>query len=127
MRVTPLNLTVWGKMGNVRTLNVDWIQKIQRCFGSDSVFYTSHAKFEMENEEFGRILDHEVHEAICTGEVIEKYPEDQPYPSALILGSTKANRPLHIVVAYNKEEEMAIIITVYQPDPNRWIEYKRRR
>ena len=55
---------------------MNWIQEIQGCFESDSVFYTRHARFEMEDEEFGRILDHEVYEAVCNGEVVEEYPED---------------------------------------------------
>ena len=32
----------------------------------------------MENEEFGRIYEHEVYEAISSGEVIEEYPDDRP-------------------------------------------------
>lgn len=104
-----------------------WYQKIRECFESNSVFYAQHAKFEMENEGLGQIFDHEVYEAISSGEVIEKYPEDKPYPAVLIFGRTKANRPLHIVCAYNKEGNLVIIITVYHPDPNRWIDYRRRK
>ena len=55
---------------------MNWIQEIQGCFESDSVFYTRHARFEMEDEEFGRILHPEVYEAVCNGEVVEEYPED---------------------------------------------------
>lgn len=106
---------------------MNWIQKIRACFESDSVFYTRHAKLEMEIEELGRIFDHEVYEAVCSGEVIEEYPEDKPYPSILIFGRTALGRPLHIVCAYNEEENQAIVITVYQPDPELWIEYKRRK
>jgi hypothetical protein len=106
---------------------MNWINRIQKCFESHSVFYTRHAKFEMVNEEFGRILDHEVYEAVSGGEVIGEYPEDKPYPSVLIFGRTMTDRPLHIVSAYNDEENLAIIITVYHPDPDLWIDYKRRR
>jgi hypothetical protein len=104
-----------------------WIEKIRECFNSNLVFYTKHAKIEMESEEFGQILENEVYEAICNGEVIEKYLMDKPYPSVLIFGRTKKDRPLHIVCAYNKDEDLAIVITVYHPDPNLWIEYKRRK
>lgn len=106
---------------------MDLLENIQRCFEANLLLYTKHAKFEMENEEFGRVLEHEVYEAIWNGEVIEEYPDDKPYPSVLIFGRTKMKRPLHIVCAYNKEENLAIIITVYHPDPNLWIEYKRRK
>ncbi len=81
----------------------------------------------MENEEFGRILDCEVCEAVSSGEIIEEYPEDRPYPCFLIFGRTKANRPLHIVCAHNEEEKLAIIVTVYHPSPGLWVEYRKRR
>ena len=103
------------------------IQKVQRCFESNSVLYTRHAKYEMKTEEFGRIFDHEVCEAIYNGEVIEAYPEDKPYPSVLIFGRTIVDRPLHIVCAYDNMEIFVIIITVYQPNPKLWMEYKRRK
>ena len=106
---------------------MNWLKKVKECFESGSVFYTSHAKFEMENEEFGRVFEHEVYEAICSGEVIEEYLEDKPYPSVLIFGKTIKDSPLHIVCAYNKEEDLAIIITVYHPNPALWIENKRRK
>lgn len=106
---------------------MDWILKISECFESNSVIYTRHAKLEMEIEEFGRVFDHEVFEAVCNGEIIEEYLEDRPYPSVLIFGRTALDRPLHIVCAYNVEENLAIVITVYHPDPELWVEYKGRK
>ena len=106
---------------------MDWIQKIRECFKSNSVLYSRHAKFEMENEEFGRIFEEEAYAAICNGEVIEEYPEDNPYPSVLIYGRTTKNRPLHMVCAYNQTENFAIVVTVYHPNPELWIDYKRRK
>ncbi len=106
---------------------MDWIRILIRCFQADAVLYTSHARREMQNEPFGAISEQEVYEAVLSGEVIEEYPDDTPYPSVLLYGRTHANRPLHIVCAYNAEENLAIIITVYHPDPGRWIDYRRRR
>ena len=91
------------------------------------MLYSGHARREMQAEEFGQITDHEVYEAVCTGEVLETYPDDTPYPSVLLFGMTAANRPLHIVCAYERDNDRAVIITVYQPDPNRWEEYRRRK
>lgn len=51
-----------------------------------------------------------------TGEVIESYPNDLPYPSKLMLG-WRGNRPLHVVAADNLESGETIVITVYEPDP----------
>jgi hypothetical protein len=80
----------------------------------------------MRAEEFGSISDQEIYEAVCNGEVIEEYPDDAPYPSVLIFGTTSNSRPLHAVCAYNNEDSEAVIVTVYQPDPNRWEDYRRR-
>lgn len=81
----------------------------------------------MQLEEFGPIYEHEVSEAIARGEVIERYDEDEPYPSVLVYGRTHQNRPLHVVCAYVPEDDLVIVITVYQPDPARWTGYRRRR
>lgn len=81
----------------------------------------------MRTDEFGPISDGEVYEAVSAGEVIESYPDDTPFPSVLIFGSTGANRPLHIVCAYDGQDDQAVIVTVYQPDPTLWEEHRRRR
>ena len=81
----------------------------------------------MREEEFGAITDQEVYEAICSGEVIETYPDDTPYPSVLIFGRTGASRPLHTVCAYDGVGDQAIIVTVYQPDPGQWEDFRRRK
>lgn len=106
---------------------MNWLKIIHRCFNLDRVLYSSHARREMSLEEFGSITDQEIYETICHGEVIKTYPDDTPYPSILIFGLTSAQRPLHIVCAYNREEDQTIIITAYQPDPNKWDDYRRRK
>jgi len=104
----------------------DTLKKIQDHFISERLFYSRHAKSEMQLEEFGEILDREVAEAVASGRIIEDYPEDSPYPSCLIFGTTDAGRPIHVVCAYCAGENLTIIVTVYHPDPQRWIEYERR-
>lgn len=81
----------------------------------------------MREEEFGPISDQEVYEAVCTAEVIEVYPEDTPLPNVLIYGRTTTNRPLHAVCAYDTEQDQVVVVTVYQPDPARWEDYRRRK
>jgi hypothetical protein len=103
------------------------LREIQGCFRSERILFTKHAKDEMEDEEFGEIREKEVFEAVEKGRVIETYPEDEPYPSCLIYGRTFGDRPLHVLCAYTKDEETAIIITAYQPDPERWIDFERRK
>lgn len=102
------------------------LNSIRKCFTSDKVVYTRHARQEMLGEEHGRIVESEVFEAIQEGEVIESYPDDEPYPSILILGKTRQGKAIHIVCAYSEQDELAIIITAYRPDPSRWIDARRR-
>ncbi len=54
-----------------------------------------------------------------TGEVIEQYPEDSPFPSFLMLGFSE-HHPLHVVVAVDSETGTCYIITAYDPDAEVW-------
>jgi hypothetical protein len=61
------------------------------------------------------------------GEIIANYPDDRPYPSALILGWFES-RPVHAVIAQNRATEECQVITVYQPDPLLWdADFKSRK
>jgi len=64
---------------------------------------------------------------VFSGEIIEDYPEDKPYPSCLVYGCTFGDEAVHSVWAYNEETKWAVLITVYRPDPARWLEWRRRR
>ena len=108
-------------------MEMNWPEIVYRCFDADRVVYSSHAKREMREEEFGAITDQEVYEAIQSGAVIEMYPDDKPYPSALLFGTTASSRPLHAVYAYDSDHDQVIVVTVYQPDPARWEDYRRRK
>jgi hypothetical protein len=69
----------------------------------------------------------DIRQVLATGETIESYPDDTPYPSRLVLG-WRESRPLHVVFAENKAMREIIAVTVYEPDPNRWeIDFRRRR
>ena len=58
--------------------------------------------------------------------VVEEYPDDNPYPSCLVLGWI-GKRPLHIVIAENYESQETIVITVYEPDSAKWMPGFMRR
>jgi len=68
----------------------------------------------------------EVRKAISVGEVIEDYANDKYGPSCLILGFTSEGRPLHIQCSY-PSRELVKVITLYEPDPDRWIDLRIRR
>ena len=66
------------------------------------------------NIEPGDVID-----IVLTGEVINEYSDDKPYPSYLILKFVKS-RPVHVVVARNDANGFCFVVTVYEPDPNLW-------
>jgi hypothetical protein len=69
----------------------------------------------------------EVEEAILAkSEIIEDYPDDKYGPSCLILGFTKAGRVLHVQCSY-PSRPLVKIITLYEPDPNVWADFRNRR
>jgi hypothetical protein len=67
----------------------------------------------------------EIKESIAFGEVIEDYPDDKYGPSCLIYGPTGAGRPIHVQCSYPSRDVIKII-TLYEPDPARWIDFRRR-
>lgn len=68
----------------------------------------------------------EVVEALARAEVLEEYPSDSPLPSKLVLGRAWG-RALHVVVAEAEEGKVGVVITAYEPDPDRWDGELRRR
>ena len=52
-----------------------------------------------------------------TGEIIEHYPDDTPFPSCLILGYS-GERALHVVASI--DDDLVYTITAYPPSPEKW-------
>ncbi len=73
-----------------------------------------------------RIEMQELHDVIANGIIIEDYPEDKYGPSCLIPGMTSKKRPIHIQCSYPSRPILKII-TLYEPDPILWIDFKKRR
>ena len=72
------------------------------------------------------ISEQEIREAGVVAEVIESYPQDKYSPSGLLLGFTRGGRALHFQVSFAASDATKII-TIYEPDPNEWIENRKRR
>lgn len=72
------------------------------------------------------ISEADVRHVLEVGEVIEDYPEDRPYPSKLLLAWIAA-KPLHVVVAEDAANRELIVITAYEPEPEKWDSSFRRR
>jgi len=74
-----------------------------------------------------KITKEEVLYVMEKGEVIEDYPDDSPYPSQLFFGKI-GSRPLHVVAAKIFLEKETIIVTVYEPDVEKWDkDFKQRK
>ena len=74
-----------------------------------------------------KIEPQDIRYVVDYGKVIETYPDDVPFPSRLLLGWPKG-KPLHAVAADNLQDQITVIITVYEPDSEHWEapEYRRR-
>jgi len=85
---------------------------------------TDHADEEAQTDQ---LTFDEIYVSVYQGEIIEDYPHDKPYPSCLIYGDTFGGAPVHSVWAYNPANRWAVLITVYRPDPQRWLDWRTRK
>ena len=90
---------------------------------SRPIIYRIHAMQRMFER---RVPEENVRQVLQSGEMIEDYSEEMPFPSRLISGR-RGDRPLHVVVAENTKEDETIVITVYEPDPSQWKSGSRDR
>lgn len=61
----------------------------------------------------------EVAAVLRDGSIVERYPEDTPYPSKLVAGWT-GHRHLHVVAAELPDKADTVVITVYEPNAGHW-------
>lgn len=91
------------------------IESLRQHYQDDAVFITAHAA---ERARQRGILSRDVRNAVETGEIIEQYPDDFPFPSCLILGKDLAGNSIHICMS--EEGTASRIITAYYPDSDKW-------
>ena len=73
------------------------------------------------------ITDDDIEIVLESGQVIGEYPDDEPYPSRLLLGWA-GTRPIHVVAAMDPVSEETVIVTVYEPEAECWQPgFERRR
>jgi hypothetical protein len=100
------------------------IEDLIRAIGEGNVAITRHAEIERRADDLGY---EEIYFSVVEGEIIEEYPQDKPYPSCLVYGDTFEGEPVHSVWTYNEANGAAVLITVYRPNPARWINFRERR
>src|SRR4029077_6841116 len=98
------------------------LQNVRRELATGKFEFTPHA-FRRAVER--NISEQEIREAGADAEVIEDYPDDKYSQSALLLGFTAGGRALHLHGSF-VDTELTKIITIYEPDPNEWVDYRRR-
>ena len=99
------------------------IDEIQKKVAAEAFEFSKHAA---DQSIIRRISVQDLREAVASGEVIEDYPEDKYGPSCLIYGSTVGGRPIHVQCSY-PSRPLVKVITVYEPESERWIDFKVRR
>lgn len=102
---------------------MDLIEEIRARFARDEFEFSKHAT---DQSILRGISVQEMREAVSAGEVIEDYPDDKYGPSCLILGFTLANKPIHLQCSH-ASRPIVKVITMYEPDPAEWVDYRVRR
>ncbi len=97
------------------------IADVRKAFVENKFRYTKHGTEQRINR---HITGEDIKQAILTGEIIENYPTDKYGPSYLVSGKTGMGRPLHVQIALLP---IISIVTVYEPDPEQWIDNRIRR
>ncbi len=86
-------------------------EAIKNAVNDGQVLWKKHALERMMERGISRAL---VKQAIVNGVIIETYPNDNPIPSMLI--AYNHQEALHVVLAYEAENQYCHIITTYRPD-----------
>ncbi len=100
------------------------IEEIQEAIRGRRVRVTEHAHEEAVAD---RLSVGEVVASVRHGEIIEDYPDREPYPRCLVLGFTRNGVPVHSVWESGDDLGWLALVTVYRPNPGEWIEWRQRR
>jgi hypothetical protein len=100
------------------------IKKVKESIAEKTYRLTLNAEIERDADQISMI---ELEEALLYNhaEIIEDYPDDQRGHSFLILGFTKKEQVVHALCSIH--EETLVVITIYRPDPDLWIDWRTRR
>lgn len=91
------------------------IADLQKLCDDEAIRWTGHVLKRLLQR---GISQDDVIQAIQSGEIIENYPGDYPYPSCLLLGNEAAGAPLHVCCGQGPDELW--MITAYHPNPDEW-------
>lgn len=100
------------------------LKKLIECIREGKYEWRKHVLIRLAER---KISQRDILKVICEGEVIEDYPNSKPFPSCLLLGRI-SEKPYHVVVAMDYEQERVYIITAYEPSIEKFEpDFKKRR
>ncbi len=100
------------------------VAKLRQALRADNIEWEKHVLERLVSRSISR---HAVLQILGSGECIEDYPDDYPFPSALFLGWHQ-DKPLHVVAALDEAVPELFIITTYEPDLEHFeADFKTRR
>ena len=91
------------------------VNELRKLCNAGKFKWTAHIAIRLQER---GINPSDIKNCIQTGEVIEQYPDDHPYPSCLVLGSSVANKPLHVVIGFGNG--YLWLISSYFPSLDKW-------
>ena len=101
------------------------LELIKKLCAEEKLRWTNHIFLRLVQR---NISMEDVQEVILSGEIIEDYPEDYPFPSCLIFGYRSAGDVIHVVCAPNDDGSELWLITAYIPKEEKWMpDLKTRR
>lgn len=99
------------------------IDELKSLCSLGQIKWTSHIMMRLQER---GINPSDVKQCIMSGEIIEDYPTDYPYPSCLILGLSVGGNSLHVVIGCG--EGFLWLITAYYPNTDKWeLDFKHRK
>lgn len=87
------------------------LDTIKKLCGERKIKWSTHAAARIRERGLRR---EDIIECIKSGEIIEDYPDDFPYPSCLIYGIALDKRIIHVVAGC--DQNYVYIITAYIPN-----------
>ena len=111
----------YGGADTIDKADEDVLHKMRSFISSNNIFVSNRAGARM--FERGVSAD-DLITLITKGEIIEKYSDEYRCPAVLMLGQARGV-PHHMVVAICKDK--LIIVTVYLPNEDEWIDNRRRK
>lgn len=100
---------------------MEMLRNIQTNIQKGNFRFSDHAIQRMISRGINR---EEAEQAIANGEIVEEYPDDKYSPTCLVHGRTETGRHLHVHVSVPPK---VVVITLYEPDPAEWENYRIRR